>query len=92
MVEIPLRRRAMCVHCMDFVDTENRRTLRQISAWTPCAGTGGQSNSLNRVSMAKDLGRYMCYECYEKLKRGIPVGQQNLFAIGDYVRESSSET
>lgn len=76
-VPIPLSRRRLCRHCAAIVDGNGSDIHRMVEAWIPCART--KRSDSHTYLTARDLDIYMCADCYDKLRRGISLGQARLF-------------
>jgi hypothetical protein len=69
------RNRATCMGCQTVVDTSTKATHRLIEAWVSC-----QSAALNHTYViGRELEQFLCVECYGKMRRGIPLGQESMF-------------
>lgn len=76
MIRIPQSRLAQCMHCGIDVDTNGRGIHKRVEAWVPCVHKGHAGNT---VTMAKELNRYICSECYERVKHNVSPLQRSIF-------------
>jgi RNase P subunit RPR2 len=80
--EIPLSRRRTCQHCATIIDSTGMGVHKLVQGWVP-AYERKRGHSSNSVALSKDLNKYICETCYDKLKKGIPPGQMSLLEIDD---------
>lgn len=78
-VKVPLSRRATCVYCADQLDTSATGVFQLARGWLENRRRGGA----NTIALAERLPKYACGICIDKLRSGIPVGQQTLFGLGE---------
>lgn len=78
VTDIPLSRKRLCSGCQTFVDSNGMHTWEQIQGWQRCKRPKSQGG-VNSVGAVKHLDRYLCEDCYNKLKAGISLDQLSLF-------------
>jgi hypothetical protein len=64
-----------CEGCGVAVDGNNKTTHRVIEAWVPC----GNAATNHTYVIGRELGRYLCIECYRKMRQGISFDQTSMF-------------
>jgi hypothetical protein len=74
---IPLSRRATCVYCSIFIDTNANGVFQFASGWLENRRKGGA----NTIALPNRRPRFACRECIDRLRHGIPVGQGTLFGL-----------
>lgn len=74
---IPLSRLRNCVYCQCQVDSNAIGIFQLATGWLMNRRSGGA----NTIAMPKRQDFYACAECIDKLRHGIPVGQQSLFTL-----------
>lgn len=75
--EIPESRKRSCNHCQCIVDGNGAGTHRLVTAYIPCQRNKGKDS--HTFYIVNELDRYVCSECYDRMKRGIHPAQGNLF-------------
>ena len=78
---IPISRRATCVYCGTFVDTNANGTYRRAVGWLPIKRFSGNKTGTNSLTLPIRLDHWACAECVDRLKHGISPDQQSLFPI-----------
>lgn len=78
-VPIPLAHRRTCDHCAIIVDSRSPYVRRLIEAWIPCAKAKGKAGYTYLIK--REIDRYLCGDCYDRMKHGIPLGQHRLFEV-----------
>jgi len=76
---IPISRRATCVYCGTFVDTNANGTYRRTVGWLPIGRYANNRQGSNSLALRQSLDHWACAECIDRIKHGISPGQQSLF-------------
>jgi hypothetical protein len=80
VVDIPPSMLAGCVFCANRLHTNQRGTWQHvISGWVPVHRYGGNKRGTNSLTLPRLEHVFACELCIDKLKAGIPLGQQTLF-------------
>jgi hypothetical protein len=74
LYEIPMSRRRTCVFCASIVDSNADGVYEFVQGWAR-----NRKQGTNAVALQKRMNVFACDICIDKLKAGIPVGQQSLF-------------
>lgn len=74
LYEIPMSRRKSCVFCGDILDSAAIGVYELVQGWAM-----NRKQGTNAIALKKSLHQYACGLCMDKLKAGIPHGQQTLF-------------
>lgn len=74
---IPVSRRATCIYCGTFIDTNAVGVYQLATGWVENRRKGGA----NTIALAVRHTRFACHECIDRLRHGISPDQQSLFNI-----------
>lgn len=80
--DVPLSRRRLCCYCATQLDSRGAGVHKLMKGWV-AAHERKRGSSSNSLTFGKDLDTYICADCYDKLRQGIPVGQLSLLAMDD---------
>lgn len=74
---IPVSRRATCIYCAIFIDTNANGTFQLATGWCEIRKRGGT----NTIALPKRHARFACNECIDRLRHGISPDQGALFTL-----------
>jgi hypothetical protein len=82
-LDIPVSRRATCVYCGAFVDTNGPNVYRRTVGWLPIGRFVHNRQGSNSLTLRQGLDKYACRECIDRLKHDINPGQGSLFGLDE---------
>ena len=74
---VPASMVAVCCYCAAQIDTRDSRHYQRIKGWALNRNKG------NSVTLGQRSAIWACHECIDKLKHGVPTGQQSLFVLAE---------
>jgi hypothetical protein len=74
---IPVSRRATCVYCGTFIDTNANGVFQLSTGWCEVRRRGGS----NAIALPIRHTRFACHECIDRQRHGISPSQGVLFNI-----------
>lgn len=74
--ELPAGKYAPCFYCNAMIETMGNRTYQFGSGWFPRRKAAKGSHSATSVTYEY---KFACWECIDKVKNGIPIGQMKLW-------------
>jgi len=74
---IPVSRRATCVYCGTFIDTNANGVFVLSTGWCEIRRRGGS----NAIALPIRHPRFACHECIDRQRHGISPDQGSLFNI-----------